>query len=37
VRVDGPYGVAYSPLTGRWVRSSDCDINYMVTVTRDAA
>jgi 2-polyprenyl-6-hydroxyphenyl methylase/3-demethylubiquinone-9 3-methyltransferase len=37
VRMDGPFGVVYQPLTGRWVRSSDCDINYMVTVTRDAA
>ena len=35
--VQGPYGVAFSPLTGRWVRSNDCDINYMMTVTRDAA
>jgi len=37
VAVQGPYGVAYEPLTGRWSRSSDCDINYMMTVTRDAA
>ena len=37
VAVHGPYGVAFNPLTDRWVRSSDCDINYMVTVTRDAA
>ena len=35
--VQGPYGVAFNPLTGRWVRSNDCDINYMMTVTRDAA
>lgn len=37
VSVHGPYGVAFNPLTDKWVRSSDCDINYMVTVTRDAA
>jgi 2-polyprenyl-6-hydroxyphenyl methylase/3-demethylubiquinone-9 3-methyltransferase len=37
VAVHGPFGVAFNPLTDRWVRSSDCDINYMVTVTRDAA
>lgn len=37
VAVQGPFGVAYDPLSGRWSRSSDCDINYMVTVTRDAA
>jgi 2-polyprenyl-6-hydroxyphenyl methylase/3-demethylubiquinone-9 3-methyltransferase len=33
--VHGPYGVAYNPLTGRWSRSVDCDINYMMTVTKD--
>ena len=37
VAVHGPFGVAFNPLTDRWVRSADCDINYMVTVTRDAA
>ena len=37
VAVQGPFGVAFNPLTDRWVRSSDCDINYLVTVTRDAA
>jgi 2-polyprenyl-6-hydroxyphenyl methylase/3-demethylubiquinone-9 3-methyltransferase len=37
VRVQGPFGIVFSPLTGRWVRSDDCDVNYMVTVTRDAA
>ena len=37
VAAQGPFGVAFNPLTDRWVRSSDCDINYMVTVTRDAA
>ena len=37
VAVQGPFGVAYDPLSGRWGRSSDCDINYMMTVTRDAA
>jgi 2-polyprenyl-6-hydroxyphenyl methylase/3-demethylubiquinone-9 3-methyltransferase len=37
VEVHGPFGVAYDPLSGRWSRSTDCDINYMVTVTRDAA
>lgn len=37
VAVQGPFGVAYDPIMRRWSRSSDCDINYMVTVTRDAA
>ena len=37
LQVQGPFGVAYDPLNGRWCRSSDCDINYMMTVTRDAS
>ncbi len=35
--VDGPYGVVYEPLTGRWIQSHDADVNYMMTVARDAA
>jgi 2-polyprenyl-6-hydroxyphenyl methylase/3-demethylubiquinone-9 3-methyltransferase len=35
--VDGPYGVVFDPLTGRWSQSHDADINYMMTVARDAA
>ena len=34
VAVDGPFGVAFNPLSGRWARSGDADINYMMTVTR---
>lgn len=34
--MQGPFGVAYNPLTGRWGRSADTDINYMMTVTRPA-
>ena len=34
VVVDGPFGVAFNPLTGKWSRSSDTDINYMMTVSR---
>ena len=37
VVVDGPYGVVFSPLTGRWTQSTDTDVNYMMTVVRDAA
>ena len=37
VRVDGPFGVVFDPLSGRWRRSHDCDVNYMMTVGRDAA
>jgi 2-polyprenyl-6-hydroxyphenyl methylase / 3-demethylubiquinone-9 3-methyltransferase len=36
VEVDGPYGVAFNPLTGRWTESTDTDVNYMMTVTRPA-
>jgi 2-polyprenyl-6-hydroxyphenyl methylase/3-demethylubiquinone-9 3-methyltransferase len=36
VEVDGPYGVAFNPLTGRWTESADTDVNYMMTVTRPA-
>lgn len=35
VRVDGPFGVVFQPLTGRWTRSADADINYMMTVVRE--
>jgi 2-polyprenyl-6-hydroxyphenyl methylase / 3-demethylubiquinone-9 3-methyltransferase len=37
VVVDGPYGVVFNPLTGRWTESVDTDVNYMMTVVRDAA
>lgn len=32
--VDGPFGVAYNPITGRWGQSSDADVNYMMVITR---
>ena len=35
--IEGPFGVTYNPLTGRWDRSADSDINYMMTVTRSAS
>ena len=31
--VDGPFGIAFDPRSGRWSRSGDCEINYMMTVT----
>ncbi len=34
--VDGPYGVVFAPLSGRWSQSHDTDVNYMMTVARDA-
>ncbi len=36
VTVEGPFGVAYRPLAGRWVRSDDADVNYMMTVLHAA-
>ena len=35
VDVEGPFGVSFSPLTGRWSQSGDTAVNYMMTVTRD--
>lgn len=37
VQVEGPYGVAFDPLSGRWSRSGDVAVNYMMTVARPAA
>ena len=37
VVVDGPFGVVFNPLTGRWTESGDVGVNYMMTVVRDAA
>ena len=37
VTADGPFGVVFDPLTGRWSQSHDADVNYMMTVTRPAA
>jgi 2-polyprenyl-6-hydroxyphenyl methylase/3-demethylubiquinone-9 3-methyltransferase len=37
VLVDGPFGVVFNPLSGRWTESSDTDVNYMMTVVRAAA
>ena len=34
VEVEGPFGVGFSPLTGRWSQSGDTDVNYLMTVTR---
>jgi 2-polyprenyl-6-hydroxyphenyl methylase/3-demethylubiquinone-9 3-methyltransferase len=36
VTVDGPFGVVFDPITGRWSQSGDADINYMMTVTKVA-
>ena len=37
VVVDGPFGVVFDPLSGRWSQSHDADVNYMMTVGRAAA
>ena len=34
VEVEGPFGVSFSPLSGRWSQSTDSAVNYMMTVTR---
>ena len=34
VSVEGPFGVAFNPLNGRWSRSADTQVNYMMTVAR---
>jgi 2-polyprenyl-6-hydroxyphenyl methylase / 3-demethylubiquinone-9 3-methyltransferase len=36
VVVEGPYGVTFNPLSGRWRRSTDADVNYMMVATRAA-
>jgi 2-polyprenyl-6-hydroxyphenyl methylase / 3-demethylubiquinone-9 3-methyltransferase len=37
VTVDGPFGVVFDPLSGRWSQSGDADVNYMMTVRAKAA
>lgn len=37
VAVDGPFGVVFDPLSGRWSQGHDVEVNYMMTVTRDVA
>jgi 2-polyprenyl-6-hydroxyphenyl methylase / 3-demethylubiquinone-9 3-methyltransferase len=34
--VEGPFGIAFDPLSGRWRRSPDADVNYMMTVAPTA-
>ena len=31
--MQGPFGVSYDPMSGKWSLSPDSDINYMMTVT----
>ena len=30
--VEGPFGIAFDPMAGRWSRSADADVNYLMTV-----
>jgi 2-polyprenyl-6-hydroxyphenyl methylase/3-demethylubiquinone-9 3-methyltransferase len=32
--VAGPFGVAFDPISGRWRRSADADVNYLMTISR---
>ncbi len=32
--IEGPFGVAYNPLTGRWSRSTGARVNYLMTIGR---
>ncbi|HLK26836.1 MAG TPA: bifunctional 2-polyprenyl-6-hydroxyphenol methylase/3-demethylubiquinol 3-O-methyltransferase UbiG [Caulobacteraceae bacterium] len=34
VDVEGPFGVVFSPLSGRWRRSADAAVNYMMVVMK---
>jgi 2-polyprenyl-6-hydroxyphenyl methylase/3-demethylubiquinone-9 3-methyltransferase len=34
VKVEGPFGVGFSPLSGRWSLTGDADVNYMMLITR---
>jgi 2-polyprenyl-6-hydroxyphenyl methylase/3-demethylubiquinone-9 3-methyltransferase len=37
LEVEGPFGLALNPLTGRWTLGDDAKVNYMMTVARPAA
>jgi 2-polyprenyl-6-hydroxyphenyl methylase/3-demethylubiquinone-9 3-methyltransferase len=37
VAVDGPFGVSYSPLSDSWSLSGDVQVNYLMTIAKDAA
>jgi len=36
VAVQGPFGVVFNPLMGDWRLGPDSEVNYMMTVTKDA-
>jgi 2-polyprenyl-6-hydroxyphenyl methylase / 3-demethylubiquinone-9 3-methyltransferase len=37
LEIDGPFGVAFAPLSGRWSVGTDCRVNYMMTIARPAS
>jgi 2-polyprenyl-6-hydroxyphenyl methylase/3-demethylubiquinone-9 3-methyltransferase len=37
LQVEGPFGLTFDPLRGRWSQGADADVNYMMTVARDVA
>jgi 2-polyprenyl-6-hydroxyphenyl methylase/3-demethylubiquinone-9 3-methyltransferase len=37
LEVDGPFGVAFDPLRGRWSVGTDSRVNYMMTIARPLA
>lgn len=34
--VTGPFGLAFDPIAGRWRRSADVDVNYLMTIAAPA-
>jgi len=34
LRVEGPFGVAFDPLSGRWSLGADAQVNYLMTIAR---
>lgn len=36
VRLEGPFGVEFDPMSGCWRRTSDAGVNYLMTATRPA-
>jgi len=36
LEIEGPFGLAFDPLAGRWGRSQDAAVNYMMTIGRAA-
>jgi 2-polyprenyl-6-hydroxyphenyl methylase/3-demethylubiquinone-9 3-methyltransferase len=30
--VAGPFGAVFDPIAGRWRRSADADVNYLMTI-----